>query len=68
MIFIQYNNFGCIYTIDDETKELYYAPIYEDDTVNLSELVPVDLYHLDEDITQEVLQIQQQLIRLNQFI
>lgn len=62
MIFIKYDNFGCVYTIDEDSHELYYAPIYADDSVNLNEFAPVDL---DCDDADELLEIQQQLIALN---
>ena len=60
MIILQKDNHAALYTIDEETKELYYAPIYKDNIVNLSEFALVDL---DD---EEVLEIQQQLIQLNQ--
>lgn len=65
MILIHYDKFSCIYTIDHQTKELYYAPIYNDNTVNLSDLIPVDLYRLDEDILPDIHQIHQQLISIS---
>jgi hypothetical protein len=64
MIFLKYDDFGCVYTIDEDTHELYYAPIYADDTVNFNEFAPVDLFCLDEDDTKVVLEVQQQLIAL----
>lgn len=63
MIFIHKENHGCIYTLDYETKELYYAPVYQDNTVNLSEFAPVDLQSADDEI--EIQNIQQELISLN---
>jgi hypothetical protein len=62
MIILQKENHGCIYTIDPVTNELYCAPIYNDNTVNLSEFAPVDLSFEDQ---EEVLTIQQELINLN---
>lgn len=63
MIIIHKENHGCIYTLDDETNELYYAPIYKDNTVNLSEFAPVDLADVDDEY--DVLTIQKELIALN---
>lgn len=60
MILIRKENHGCIYTIDPESNELYYAPVYQDNTVNLSEFAPVDLDDYD-DVT-EIQNIQQELI------
>jgi hypothetical protein len=63
MIILQKQDHGCVYTLDDESQELYYAPIYKDNTVNLSEFAPVDLVNLDDEY--DVLTIQQELIALN---
>lgn len=63
MILIRKENHGCIYTIDPDSHELYYAPIYNDNTVNLSEFTPVDLDSVDDEY--DVLTIQQELISLN---
>ena len=59
MILLQKQDHGCIYTIDPETNELYYAPIYQNGTVNLTEFAPV----VDDEY--DVLTIQQELITLN---
>lgn len=64
MIILQKETHGAVYTIDEDSKELYYAPIYNDNTVNLSEFAPVDLFNC-EDI-KEVLNIQKELIALIQ--
>lgn len=64
MIILQKQDHGCIYTIDPDTQELFYAPIYKDNTVNLSEFAPVDLNDVDDEY--EVLDIQNELISLNQ--
>ena len=64
MIILQKETHGCVYTLDPDEKELYYSPIYTDNTVNLSEFAPVDLFNC-EDI-QEVLNIQKELIALIQ--
>jgi len=62
MILLQKQDHSCIYTIDPDSQELYYAPIYTNNTVNLSEFAPVDLNDVDE---YDVLTIQQELIHLN---
>ena len=65
MIILQKQNHGCVYTLSQEDgNELYYAPIYNDNTVNLSEFAPVDL--TDYDDVNEVLNIQKELIAMNQ--
>jgi hypothetical protein len=61
MMFIHKENHGCIYTIDPDSHELYYAPIYTNNTVNLSEFAPVDLDDYDDKV--EIKNIQQQLIQ-----
>jgi hypothetical protein len=63
MIILQKQDHAALYTLDYETKELYYAPIYQDNTVNLSEFAPVDLDSYDD--TVEIQNIQQELISLN---
>ena len=62
MILLQKQDYGCIFTLDPDSKELYYAPIYQDNTVNLNELAPVDLADVDDEY--DVLSIQQELIQL----
>ena len=62
MIILQKENHGCIYTIDPDTNELYCAPIYTNNTVNLSGFAPVDL--TSEDNVDEILNIQKELIAL----
>ena len=49
MIIIQYQDHGCVYTLDKDSQELFYAPIYIDNTVNLSEFAPVDLQDVDDE-------------------
>ena len=61
MIILQKQDHGCVYTLDEDSQELYYAPIYKDNTVNLSEFAPVDLDNVDDEY--DVLTIQQELIR-----
>ena len=63
MIILHKQDHSCIYTIDEDSKELYYAPIYKDNTVNLSEFAPVDLADVDDEY--DVLTIQQELINLS---
>jgi hypothetical protein len=63
MIILQKQDHGCVYTIDPDSNELYFAPIYKDNTVNLSEFAPVDLNSVDDEY--DVLTIQKELIALN---
>jgi hypothetical protein len=63
MILLQKQDHGCVYTIDLDSQELYFAPIYNDNTVNLSEFAPVDLDAVDDEY--DVLTIQKELISLN---
>jgi hypothetical protein len=63
MILLQKQDHGCVYTLDEDSKELYYAPIYNDNTVNLSEFTPVELDAVDDEY--DVLTIQKELISLN---
>ncbi len=63
MILIRKEDHAVIYTLDPDTHKLYYAPVYQDNTVNLSEFAPVDLNDYD-DVT-EIESIQQELIDLN---
>jgi hypothetical protein len=62
MILLTKENHGCVYTIDTDTHELFYAPIYANNTVNLSEFAPVDLDNVDDEY--DVLAIQKELISL----
>lgn len=62
MIILQKQDHGCVYTIDPDSNELFYAPIYQDNTVNLSEFAPVDLNSVDDEY--DVLEIQKELIAL----
>ena len=62
MIILSKQDHGCIYTIDPDSKELYYAPIYKDNIVNLSEFAPIDLADVDDEY--DVVAIQQELIQL----
>ena len=62
MIILQKQDHAALYTLDEDSKELYYAPIYKDNIVNLSEFAPVDLDSYD-DVT-EIQNIQKELIAL----
>lgn len=62
MILLQKQDYGCIFTLDPDSKELFYAPIYKDNTVNLNEFAPVDLADVDDEY--DVLTIQKELIQL----
>ncbi len=62
-MFIVKEDHGCIYTIDDDSHELYYAPIYDDNSVNLSEFAPVDIADVNDEY--DVRSIQRELIALN---
>ena len=61
MLIVHKEDHGCAYTLSqDEGNELFYAPIYDDNTINLNEFAPVDL--ADYDCVDEVLEIQNYLI------
>lgn len=62
MILLTQQDHGCVYTLDTDTREVFYAPIYQDNTVNLNEFAPVDLTDENE---VEIQQIQQELISLS---
>jgi hypothetical protein len=62
MIILQKQDHAALYTLDEDSKELYYAPIYNDNTVNLSEFAPVDLQDVDDEV--EIQNIQKELIAL----
>jgi|LakMenE01Jun11ns_1017448.scaffolds.fasta_scaffold9870946_4 hypothetical protein len=63
MIILQKENHSCIYTLDTDSQELYYAPIYSDNSINISEFAPVDLFNCED--KEEVLNIQKELINLS---
>jgi hypothetical protein len=54
-------NHGCAYSIDTE-GELYYAPQYQDGTVNVEEFDFVDYESMDDDERNEVEKVHNQLI------
>lgn len=62
MIIVHKENYGAVYTVDEDSLELYYAPIYANNTVNLSEFAPVDALALE--LEDDLLVIQEQLIHL----
>ena len=62
MILLFKPDHGCLFTLDPDTQELYYAPIYKDNTVNLNEFTPVELDSVDDEY--DVLTIQKELIQL----
>ena len=59
MLILHKEDHGCVYTLGEE-NELFYAPIYTDNTINLNEFAPVDLADVDDEY--EVLDIQNELI------
>ena len=59
MLILHKEDHGCAYTLGEE-NELFYAPIYTDNTINLNEFTPVDLADVDDEY--EVLDIQNELI------
>jgi hypothetical protein len=65
MVFYTSTNYGCIFTIDEDQQELYYAPIYADSTVNLSEFAPVDMDSADMD-EMELFDIRNRLVEMCQ--
>jgi hypothetical protein len=62
MLIIHKEDHGCVYTLGEE-YELFHAPIYNDNTINLNEFSPVDLDSCDDEY--EVLDIQNELIALS---
>lgn len=59
MLLLHKENHSAVYALSDE-YELFYAPVYQDNTVNLSEFAPVDLAEYDD--VEEIENIQSQLI------
>jgi hypothetical protein len=59
MLILHKEDHGCVYTLGEE-YELFHAPIYSDNTINLNEFSPVDLDSCDDEY--EVLDIQNELI------
>lgn len=63
MIIIRKEDYGCVFTLNPDTDELYYAPIYDDDSVNISEFAPVDMDSVDDEY--DMYTIKNELIKLN---
>ena len=64
MLILIKEDHGCVYALSqDDGDELYYAPIYNDNSINLNEFAPVDLADVDDEY--EVLGIQNELIALS---
>jgi hypothetical protein len=59
MLILRKEDHGCVYTLGED-YELFYSPIYTDNTINLNEFHPVDLAECDDEY--EVLDIQNELI------
>ena len=59
MLILHKEDHGCAYTLGED-YELFYSPIYTDNTINLNEFHPVDL--ADYDDVNEIEDIQSQLI------
>ena len=62
MILLFKPDHGCLFTLDPDTQELLYAPVYQNNTVNLNEFTPVELDSVDDEY--DVLTIQKELIQL----
>ena len=63
-VFLTVEKHGCVYTICTE-GELFYAPMYQDGTVNLEEFDMVDFWDSDVDAV-ELEEIQSVLIDMMQ--
>ena len=59
MLILHKEDHGCVYTLGEE-NELFHAPIYTDNTINLNEFDYVDMDRCDDEY--EVLDIQNELI------
>ena len=44
MILISKEKHNAVFTLDSETNGIYYAPIQDDNTVNLSDFEPIDMF------------------------
>jgi hypothetical protein len=64
--FLTVENHGCVYTVCTE-GELYYAPIYQNGSVNMNEFDIVDFYETDAD-QEELKEIQNALIDMTKNI
>lgn len=65
MLILHKEDHGCAYTLGED-YELFYAPIYTDNTINLNEFHPVDL--ADYDNVNEIEDIQSQLITASPYV
>lgn len=65
MVIFTATNYGCVFTLDEDSNELYYAPIYADSTVNLAEFAPVDMESADMD-DMELFDIRNRLVEMCQ--
>lgn len=64
MVFFTATNYGCVFTLSREDgDELFYAPIYNDGSVNLHEFAPVDLDSADMD-QMELFDIRNRLMEM----
>jgi len=62
MLILHKEDHGAVYTLGED-YELFYSPIYTDNTINLNEFTPVDLAECDDEY--EVLDIRNELIALS---
>jgi hypothetical protein len=65
MLILHKEDHGCVYTLGEE-NELFHAPIYTDNTINLNEFAPVDMDSCDDEY--EVLDIQNELIAASPYV
>lgn len=63
-VYLTVEKHGCVYTVDTE-GELFYAPIYQDGSVNLEEFDFVDWYDaVDYEVENELNEIQSALVNM----
>jgi hypothetical protein len=65
MLILHKEDHGAVYTLGEE-NELFHAPIYTDNTINLNEFAPVDVDSCDDEY--EVLDIQNELIAASPYV
>ena len=65
MLILHKEDHGAVYTLGEE-NELFHAPIYTDNTINLNEFAPVDMDSCDDEY--EVLDIQNELIAASPYV
>lgn len=63
MILFHKENWGSVYTIDEQSYELFYSPIYQNDIINLTEFTPVDECDIPEEDMKEFKELQNYLIQ-----